>query len=112
MTNPDDRVEQPFSLRSLTFTVYVPTILFSIGQGAVIPIIPLFARELGSSLAAAALVVAMRGLGQLVFDLPAGVAVSRWGDKGAMVAGTALIGTVAVGAALSPTPVVLAVLVF
>jgi MFS family permease len=101
-----------FKLSSLTFTVYLPTILFSIGQGAVIPIIPLFARELGSSLAAAAFVVSMRGLGQLVFDIPAGVAVSRWGDKGAMVAGTALIGLVAVGAALSPTPLVLAVLVF
>jgi MFS family permease len=105
------RPEQ-FRLSSLTFTVYIPTILFSIGQGAVIPIIPLFARELGSSLAAAALVVSMRGLGQLFFDIPAGVAVSRWGDKGAMVAGTALIGCVAVGAALSPTPAVLAVLVF
>ena len=101
-----------FRLSSLTLSVYLPTILFSIGQGAVIPVIPLFARELGSSLAAAALVVAMRGLGQLVFDIPAGVAVSRFGDKGAMVAGTALIGAVAVGAALSPTPLVLAILVF
>src|SRR5829696_3653665 len=103
---------EPFKLSSLTWTVYVPTILFSIGQGAVIPIIPLFARELGSSVAAAALVVAMRGLGQLVFDIPAGVAVTRWGDKGAMVAGTAMIAVVAVGAAFSPTPLILALLVF
>ena len=103
---------EPFKLSSLTFTVYIPTILFSIGQGAVIPVIPLFARELGSSLAAAALVVAMRGLGQLFFDIPAGVAVSRWGDKGAMVAGTAMIAVVAVGAAFSPTPLILALLVF
>ena len=80
---------EQFKLSSLTFTVYIPTILFSIGQGAVIPVIPLFARELGSSVAAAALVVAMRGLGQLFFDIPAGVAVTKWGDKGAMVAGTA-----------------------
>jgi MFS family permease len=101
-----------FKLSSLTFTVYLPTILFSIGQGAVIPVIPLFARELGSSVAAAALVVAMRGLGQLFFDIPAGVAVTKWGDKGAMVAGTAMIGLVAVGAAFSPTPLVLALLVF
>jgi len=112
MTNPDDRVEQPFSLRSLTFSVYVPTILFSIGQGAVIPIIPLFARELGSSVAAAALIVALRGIGQLVFDMPAGIAVSKWGDKGAMVAGTALIGVTALGASFSDSPVVLGVMVF
>ena len=112
MTNPDDRVEQPFSLRSLTFSVYVPTILFSIGQGAVIPIIPLFARELGSSVAAAALIVAMRGIGQLVFDMPAGIAVSKWGDKGAMVAGTALIGITALGASFSDSPFVLGIMVF
>jgi MFS family permease len=104
--------EEQFKLSSLTLTVYVPTILFSIGQGAVIPVIPLFARELGSSVAAAALVVAMRGLGQLFFDIPAGVAVSKWGDKGAMVAGTAMIAVVAVGAAFSPNPAMLALLVF
>ncbi|HEY7269717.1 MAG TPA: MFS transporter [Dehalococcoidia bacterium] len=104
--------QEQFKLSSLTFTVYIPTILFSIGQGAVIPIIPLFARELGSSVAAAALVVSMRGLGQLVFDIPAGVAVSKWGDKGAMVAGTALIALVAIGAALSPSPIALGILVF
>ena len=99
--------KQPFRLRDLTFSVYVPTMLFSIGQGAVIPIIPLFARDLGASVAFASLIVAMRGLGQLIFDMPAGIAVSRWGDKGAMVAGTAMIGLVAVGAAFSPSPVVL-----
>lgn len=102
---------EPFRLRSLTFSVYVPTILFSIGQGAVIPIIPLFARELGASIALASLIVAMRGLGQVIFDMPAGLAVSKWGDKGAMVAGTSMIGVVAVGAAFSPTPAVLAVLI-
>jgi MFS family permease len=103
---------EPFTLRSLTFSVYLPTILFSIGQGAVIPVIPLFARELGASVAVAALVVAMRGLGQLLFDLPAGLVVSRWGDKGAMVAGTALVAAGAVIAAFSPSPIVLSFVVF
>src|SRR5215471_14074668 len=101
-----------FQLRSLIYTVYIPTILFSIGEGAVIPVIPLFARELGSSVAAASLVVAMRGLGQLVFDMPAGIAVSKWGDKGAMVAGTALVSITAVGCTLSPSPIVLGLLIF
>jgi MFS family permease len=103
--------QQPFRLSSLTYSVYVPTIFFSIGQGAVIPIIPLFARDLGASVAVASLIVAMRGLGQLLLDMPAGLAVSKWGDKGAMVAGTAMIGAVAVGAAFSPTPLILGLLV-
>jgi MFS family permease len=54
----------------------------------------------------------MRGIGQLIFDMPAGIAVSKWGDKGAMVAGTALIGVTALGASFSDSPVVLGVMVF
>jgi MFS family permease len=104
--------ESTFRLSSLTLSTYIPTILFAIGQGAVIPVIPLFARELGSTVAAASLIVALRGLGQLVFDMPAGVAVSKWGDKGAMVAGTVMVATVAVGAAFSSSVLVFGVLVF
>lgn len=100
----------PFRLRDLTFSVYLPTILFSIGQGAVIPITPLFARELGASVAAAGLIVALRAIGQVLFDLPAGVFVSKYGDKFAMIAGTALVGTVAIGCAFSSSPVVLGLL--
>ena len=111
MTEPPASRQEPFRLSSLVFSVYLPTILFSIGQGAVIPVIPLFARELGASVAAAAFIVALKGIGQLIGDMPAGIAVSKWGDKGAMVCGTALIGVTAIGASLSPTPVVLGFLV-
>ncbi len=105
-------VEKPFQLRSLTLSVYIPTILYSIGQGAVIPIIPLFAKDMGASVAVASLIVAMRGLGQLTFDMPAGLAVSRWGDRGDMVLGTFLIGCVAIGAYFAHSTLILAPLVF
>ncbi len=111
MTEPPASRQEPFRLSSLVFSVYLPTILFSIGQGAVIPVIPLFALELGAPVAAAVFIVSLKGIGQLIGDLPAGIAVSRWGDKGAMVMGTALIGVTAIGASLSPTPVVLGFLV-
>jgi MFS family permease len=111
MTNAARREQQTFKLSSLTLSVYLPTFLFSIGEGAVLPIIPLFARGRGASVAAAALVVAMRGLGTMLFDLPSGVVVSRFGDKGAMVAGTALVAVVAIGASLSRSIVVLAALI-
>jgi MFS family permease len=101
---------RPFKLSSLTFSVYVPTLLFSVGQGAVLPIIPLFALELGASAAVAGLVVGMRGLGLMLFDVPSGVAVSRFGDKGVMVLGTAMVAVVAIGASTSKSAVVLAVL--
>ena len=100
-----------FRLRDLTFSAYIPTVLFSIGQGAVIPVIPLFAKDLGASIVVASLIVGLRGLGQFLFDMPAGIAVSKWGDKWTMVLGTAMVGIVAVGAAFSPSVIALAVLV-
>ena len=111
MTNAARKEQQTFKLSSLALSVYLPTLLFSIGEGAVLPIIPLFARERGASVALAALIVAMRGLGTLLFDLPSGVVVSRFGDKGAMVAGTALVAVVAIGASLSRSIIVLGALI-
>ena len=111
MTNPAPPAQQPFKLNSLIVSVYLPTFLFSIGEGVVLPILPLFARERGASVAAAALVVAMRALGTLLLDLPSGVVVSRFGDKGAMITGSALVALVAVGASLSRSVAVLAALI-
>ena len=107
-TSPEQ--ERTFHLNSLTLSVYLPTFLFSVGQGAVLPIIPLFALELGASVAAASFVVGMRGLGLMLFDIPGGVAVSRFGDKGVMVLGTAMVASVAIGASASKSVVVLAML--
>ncbi|MCA9829718.1 MAG: MFS transporter [Dehalococcoidia bacterium] len=92
---------QAFRLRSLTWSVYLPTLLFAIGQGAVIPIIPLFAKDLGASVALASAIVAFRGFGTMAFDIPAGLLVGRVGERGAMVLATLALGVVAVGAALS-----------
>src|SRR5574341_739322 len=111
MPNTALPAQPPFKLSSLAFSVYLPTLLFSIGEGAVLPIIPLFARERGASVAAAALVVAMRPLGTLLLDLPSGVVVSRFGDKGAMITGSVLVALVAVGASSSGSVVVLAALI-
>jgi MFS family permease len=111
MTNAAPQAQQTFRLSSLTLSVYLPTFLFSIGQGFVLPIIPLFARERGATVAAAAFVVAMRSLGTMLFDLPSGVVVSRFGDKGAMITGSILVALVAVGASLSGSVAALAVLI-
>ncbi len=102
----------PFRLRSLAISVYLPSFLFAVGQGAVIPIVPLFALELGASVAAAGAIVALRGAGMLAFDIPAGVLVRRVGERGAMLAGTLALAAVAVGASMSTSAVVLAPLMF
>jgi hypothetical protein len=46
--------------------------LFAVGRGAVIPVIALLALDLGAGPALAGLIVALRGLGTMVFDIPAG----------------------------------------
>lgn len=101
-----------FRIRSLFASVYLPTFLFAVGQGAVIPILPLYALELGASVAFAGVLVALRGIGTMVFDIPAGVLVTRLGERGAMLVGTVALAIVAVGAGLTSSPYVLAPLVF
>jgi MFS family permease len=64
--------------------VYLPSMLFGIGQGAVTPVVVITSRELGSSLSTASLVVAMMAIGKIVGDIPAGALAERLGERLAM----------------------------
>lgn len=97
-------VPVPPPLRSLGLSVYLPTLLFAIGQGAVIPIVALAARDLGASVALAGFIAALRGIGVLSFDVAAGWLVARFGEKRAMAAGTLIVAVSLVGSAWSPSP--------
>ena len=96
------------TLRSLGLSVYVPTFLFAVGQGAVIPIVALAARDQGASLAVAGLIVALRGIGVLVFDVPSGWLVSKFGEQRAMVVGTLLVIVALLGSAFAPNLLIFA----
>lgn len=100
------------TLRSLGLSVYLPTFLFAVGQGAVMPIIGLAARDLGASMAFAGLAVALRGLGLLAFDVPAGWLVTRFGEQRAMAVGTGIVVVALAGAVWSPGPLLFAVSTF
>ncbi|MFJ4225495.1 MFS transporter [Microbacterium sp. NPDC089695] len=92
--------------------VYLPTVLFALGEGAVIPLIPVIAASMGADVAFAALVASALVVGQLCGNLPAGWAVSRIGERFTMViAGVIAIGA-GVGMVLAPSPGVLAAAVF
>lgn len=91
------------SLRSLVPAVYGPTALFGLGQGAVLPVIALSARELGASVGTAALVAALAGLGQLLGDLPAGAVTARVGERPAMIGASAVTAVALLGCVLAPT---------
>lgn len=100
----------PFRLRSLGLSVYLPTFLFAVGQGAVIPFTPLFATDMGASVAVASLIVALRGFGMMIFDIPAGILVGSVGERYAMVIGTGTLAVVALGAATTESTPVFAML--
>lgn len=102
----------PYSWRAIILPAYLPTLLFSLGEGAMIPVIPVVATERGASLALAGLIAAMLMVGELVGDLPAGWLVARIGERNAMMGG-ALLAVIAVLISLAaPTTSALAIGVF
>jgi MFS family permease len=82
---------KPLSLWSIGPSVYLPALLYGIGQGAIAPVVALSARDLGASVAAASLVVAAAGLGQVIGDIPAGALTARIGERRAMLLAVGLV---------------------
>jgi len=93
-----------FPWRKVAGAAYVPTAAFAIGEGAVIPYIPLIAGDLGASLAVAAVVTAMLTVGQLAGDVPGGSVVARFGERPTMI-GAGLLVLVALAIAFVSTDV-------
>lgn len=92
--------------------IYGPTVLFALGEGAVIPLIPVIAAQLGADVATAALVASALVVGQLCGNIPAGWAVARIGERLTMaIAGVLSLGGV-VALALAPSLGVFAASVF
>ncbi|MFD5226888.1 MFS transporter [Microbacterium sp. NPDC058342] len=65
--------------------VYLPTVLFAVGEGAVLPLIPVLATGLGADVPMAALVASALVVGQLCGNIPSGRLVSKIGERFTMV---------------------------
>ena len=102
----------PISWRRLVVPIYGPTALVAVGYGAIIPLVALSARELGASVAVAALIVGLIGLGQLIGDLPAGAIAARIGERRALIGACLLDAAALLGAFWAPNVWTLAVAVF
>lgn len=99
------RLPPPYDRLSLP--VYLPSLLMSTSQMALLILLPIYVVDLGFSPAFAAVVVGLRGVGVLLFDVPAGMLVARYGDKPVLLGGLALILVGSIGLAASPHPVML-----
>ncbi|WP_222720717.1 MFS transporter [Actinomadura sp. HBU206391] len=91
------------SLASVAPAVFLPALIFEIGIGAVTPMIALGGRELGASVGAAGLVLALLGVGQILGDVPAGALAARLGDRKAMLIAAAVAAVTLLGCAMART---------
>jgi MFS family permease len=96
MTPPNS--PPPFSLRGIAVPAFGPALLFSVGQGAILPVVALSAVQLGASVAVAALIVTLIGLGSWFFNLPASMITLKFGERWSIV-GAAAAGALALLAA-------------
>jgi MFS family permease len=87
-------------------------LVFATGEGAMLPVLALAAGHVGASAAVASLIVALNGLGTMLFDLPAGRIVARLGEARSSQVCAALVGIGLVLAYVATDPVVLGVGVF
>ncbi|WP_168627922.1 MFS transporter [Cryobacterium sp. BB307] len=90
---------QSFRFGSLAVPVLLPTLAFAIGEGAIIPIIPIVASNAGADLAVAGLIAGLFVIGGLIGNIPSGWIVARLGERPSMI-GAALLSIVGVGVAL------------
>ncbi len=81
------RLPSPYD--RLLVPIYVPSLLMAVSNQAMILLLPLYALQVLDSPAHAAFVVGCRGLGILIFDVPAGMLAGRFGDKAVMLGGLA-----------------------
>lgn len=91
-----------FQIRSLVWSVYAPSFLLTLGQGLLVPILPLFAKdEFDASAAVIAFLVTARPLGTMIFDVPAGILVGMLGLRRIMMLGILLFASAAIAGGLS-----------
>jgi MFS family permease len=96
-------MSQAKDLLKIAPAVYLPALLYGIGQGAIAPVVALSATHLGASVAVAGLVVAAAGLGQVIGDIPAGALTNRIGERRAMLGATVFVSLALLACLLVPT---------
>ena len=79
-----------FRKRSLAAPIYLPSLLITGAEGALLPILPVTAVGYGLSLAEAGVVAAVLMIGTLLFEVPASKLTNRIGERNTMVLGAGL----------------------
>ncbi|PPF43551.1 MFS transporter [Pseudoclavibacter sp. AY1F1] len=101
------------TLAQVTLLALLPSFVFAIGEGAIIPIIPTVAVSLGTGIEFAGFIAGSLMIGQMIGDLPAGAVVQRLGEKRAMLAalGVSLVGILLCAFAVAPWMLLVGVII-
>lgn len=96
-------MSREFQFREIALPAYGPTLVNSLGHGAMMPVLALHARDLGASVAVAAFVVSLISVGMLLGSLPAAAVIARIGERRALVIAGVLDAVAMAAAAVTPT---------
>ena len=80
-------IDTETGLRRLILSFYLPALMVTIGQGLLVPILPLYAADFEIGYVLIGLVLAGEGLGTLIADVPTGLLQRRFGNKQVMMMG-------------------------
>jgi MFS family permease len=78
------------SLWSLAPSVFLPAMVYEIGNGAIIPILVTTATDVGASVGVAAFTLSLLGIGRVLGDIPASWVAERFGDRRSMMGAAVL----------------------
>jgi MFS family permease len=90
--------------RRLLFPIYIPTLLSSVSLQALLVLLPLYVLEQSAGAPFAALLIGVRGVGMILFDIPVGILLARLGDKPVLLGGLAAMTVSTAMFALSASP--------
>ncbi|MBL3685645.1 MFS transporter [Leucobacter zeae] len=99
-------------LRRMAPSIYGPSILFALGESAIVPMIPVVAVGMGAGLPLSGAIASALVVGRLSGNLPASRAVSLWGERAAMLIAAAMACAAILGIVFAPNLAVLGVSVF
>ncbi len=103
--------DAPLFPRTVVLGAFLPTFVFDVGVGAMLPVVAPTATGLGASLATAGVVAALLPVGQILADVPAGAFADRVGDRRAMLAAGGVAALAFATAAVAPQLLTFAVAV-
>jgi len=95
------------TLRSIAPSVFLPALVYEIGNGAAAPVIALTALELGAAPSTAGYMLALLGMGQILGDVPSSALADRIGDRHAMIVAASIAVVAFLGCLISPSLLVL-----